>query len=153
MIESPGCDRPAAVRGVGGGGESDAVVLRFWRFSLVGAIGFLVDVGTLYLAMEVMGVGPIVARAPAFLVAVTFTWIANRAFTFGPSNRHPAVEWLRFLLANSLGSAANMLAYVIALSLMPPGYGAPAIAVACGSIAGLVFNFAMSHLYVFSQRR
>lgn len=152
MSESPGCVQRSA-RESPGDLASVSVPLRFWRFCVVGAIGFFVDVATLYAVMGLAGMGPIPARVPAFLVAATFTWIANRVFTFGPSNRHPFLEWMRFLFANSLGSTVNFLVYVLVLYLIPAAYGAPAIAVACGSIAGLLFNFVVSQVYVFSRAR
>lgn len=127
---------------------------RFWRFCLVGGAGFLVDVGTLYATMTVAGLGPVAARVPAFLFAATFTWGANRIFTFGPSGRHTVIEWLLFLIANSLGSAANFLGYLLALSaLRSTATLGPAIAVACGSVAGLIFNYAVSQSYVFARGR
>jgi len=127
---------------------------RFWRFVLVGAAGFLVDVGILYVTMAVADTGPIVARVPAFFFAATFTWGANRIYTFGPSGRHVVVEWLRFMLANSLGSAVNFLAYLLVLSASQSlgGLG-PAFAVACGSAAGLTLNFIVSQSYVFARSR
>jgi len=121
---------------------------------VVGTAGFLVDVGVLYATMAVAGLGPVAARVPAFLFAATFTWGANRTFTFGPSGRHAAAEWSLFLMANSLGSAVNFLAYLLALSaLQPTGALGPAIAVACGAGAGLTFNYIVSKSYVFARSR
>ena len=62
---------------------------QFLRFGLVGAVGFLVDVGVLY-AMHGLGLDLYTARVVSFLAAATFTWLGNRFFTFGTPPRRAA---------------------------------------------------------------
>lgn len=139
-------------RGVLVGSEQRHLWNRFRRFFVVGAAAFLVDVGALYLTMAVVGIGPLAARIPAFLVAATFSWSVNRAWTFGPSGRHLTVEWGRFLLANLSGWIVNLFVYLLVLSVSTSlGATGPAIGVACGAAAGLIFNFAATQLYVFAR--
>ena len=50
-------------------------------FSVVGAIGFVVDAAALYVAMHVLGAGRYAGRL-LYLCAATSTWALNRCYTF-----------------------------------------------------------------------
>jgi putative flippase GtrA len=121
---------------------------QIWRFALVGVAGYIVNAGMVEALAPSMG--PIWAQVLAFPVAVTVTWWLNRRYTFGASHRAIHHEWLRFVLANALGWAANNGAYVWMIFSMPLAYKHPAVAVAVGSLAGMVFNFAMTRQFVFN---
>ncbi|MYZ47915.1 GtrA family protein [Propylenella binzhouense] len=118
---------------------------RLLRFSVVGTGGFLVDVAVLQLCLS-LGLDPYSGRAVSFLAAVTFTWALNRAYTFDPSGRPIAVEWVSFVAACSAGGAVNYAVYaVLVASLAAP----PGLAVAAGSLAGLAVNFLAARRIVF----
>lgn len=59
------------------------------RFGISGGLGFLVDSGTLQVAMN-LGTGFYVGRIISFVIAATFTWMFNRKITFAGkgSTRH-----------------------------------------------------------------
>lgn len=120
------------------------------RFMLVGTAGFVVDTGVLMLAMASMGLGLYSGRVVSYLCAATFTWVCNRRFTFaGTSRGAPVVQWLRFLGANAIGGAVNYGVYAAIVSVSPSGAAWLIVGVAAGSIAGLIFNFAVSKFWVF----
>jgi putative flippase GtrA len=123
---------------------------QFARFAAVGAAGFVVDAALLQAAIWWLGTGPYVGRVLSFLGAATFTWAANRAYTFaGASDSIPLVQWLRFLIANSAGAAINFASYSAIVAWAGAGGAWPVIGVAVGSISGLGVNFAASRLWVF----
>jgi len=124
-----------------------SLLQQIWRFALVGVAGYIVNAGMVEALAPAMG--PIWAQVLAFPVAVTATWWLNRRYTFGASHRAIHHEWLRFVLANALGWLANNGAYVWMIFSMPLAYKHPALAVAVGSLAGMVFNFAMTRQFVF----
>ena len=124
-----------------------SLLQQIWRFALVGVAGYIVNAGMVEALAPAMG--PIWAQVLAFPVAVTVTWWLNRRYTFGASHRAIHHEWLRFVLANALGWVANNGAYVWMIFSMPLAYKHPALAVAVGSLAGMVFNFAMTRQFVF----
>ncbi len=124
--------------------------VRFARFAIVGCAGFLVDLGALYLLIAITGLDPHLARAPSFVVAATFTWLANRRYTFGQRCAVSVSEWFRFLVANALGSLVNLLTYSFIVWVAPSGFTSLAVAVGAGSIAGLAFNFLASQRWVFT---
>ncbi len=126
---------------------------QFARFAAVGAAGFVVDVATLYAAIHFFGLAPIPARLPAFLAAVTFTWAANRHWTFTANRGSRLAEWGRFVVANSAGLGVNALAFAIMLRMLPDTLLTPMIAAGVGSTAGLLVNFVGSRRFVFAERR
>jgi putative flippase GtrA len=121
----------------------------FLKFVLVGGVGFGIDYGVLRLLVTGWDWHWALARIPSFALAVGVTWILNRAFTFGSSNRWIG-ESYRYLVTQSIGSAINLL--VFSGIVMVFGAGALFMPLAVGALAGLVSNFLMSKYVVFSDR-
>jgi len=128
----------------------------FLRFAAVGAAGFLVDEGVLYLGQHALGLGPYLARTLSIMTAMTFTWWGNRTITF---RAHAAVglpgmarEWMRFVGSNAIGAAVNFSTYVVLIDFARPPFGNYYVAAACGVAVGLVFNFTLSKHFVFRKR-
>lgn len=129
----------------------------FLRFAAVGVIGLFADMAALSLALKLLGLDVYGGRVFSFLVAATTTWALNRRFTFTSSASRagfgsPVLQWLRFLGANALGGAVNYAVYAALVTFTTLGAALPVLAVAPGSIAGLVFNFTISKLWVFKAR-
>lgn len=130
--------------------SSSAVVRQFFLFALVGTAGFVVDAGTLLLVHHALGLDLYVGRLISFLISATFTWHLNRKVTFRHHEPdHAFKQWAKFLSANALGAIVNLGLYAALIARVPFARAHPELAVACGSIAGLFFNFAMSRLFVF----
>ena len=117
------------------------------RFALVGVVGYVVNAGIV--EALVFGMGPIQAQALAFPIAVTVTWGLNRRYTFGASQYTVHYEWLRYVLANTLGWMANNGLYVWMVFHISLAYKHPSLAVAAGSLAGMCFNFIMTRQIIF----
>ena len=124
---------------------------QFLRFALVGAAGFLVDAAILALGLNVAGLGKYSARAISFLCAATFTWAMNRRFTFPESAaaQGQAKEWARFVAVNGVGGLVNYGTYAALVTFAYTPFSNPFVALAFGSLAGLVFNFFGSKHLVF----
>ena len=126
------------------------VLGQFFRFGVVGTIGFLVDAGVLLLVLETTDLGYYWGRVLSFLSAATVTWALNRRFTFTDASKDRRVrQWFRFLLVNSGGGLINYATYaaLVASTLFFREW--PVLAVAIGSLAGLLVNFALSRWLVF----
>ncbi|WP_020484168.1 bifunctional glycosyltransferase family 2/GtrA family protein [Methylomonas sp. MK1] len=130
---------------------NDDLLGQMWRFGLVGVVGYIVNAGLV--ESLVLNMGPLRAQMLAFPAAVTVTWWLNRRFTFGASHHAMHHEWLRYVLANMLGWTANNGAYLWMIFSVPLAYQHPALAVAVGSLAGMVLNFSASRLIVFKKIR
>ncbi|HEX7964303.1 MAG TPA: GtrA family protein [Gammaproteobacteria bacterium] len=122
---------------------------QFLRFALAGCIGFVVDVAVLYAALWA-GLGYYAGRACSFLVAVAVTWQLNRRYTFSATRTlRLHSEWFRYLTAMLGGGAVNYACYTVIVASFPKTGLLPAVAVAAGSIAGLMVNFLTSKFWVF----
>jgi putative flippase GtrA len=129
------------------------VSTKFLRFALVGAAGFVVDAIILALGLHVIGLNKYTARVFSFLCAATFTWIANRRFTFpeAAASLGRAREWARFVAVNSVGGLINYGTYAALVTYASAPLSNPYLALACGSVAGLAFNFLGSKYLVFRR--
>jgi putative flippase GtrA len=119
----------------------------FLSFAVVGTIGFVVDLGVLYVVAPALGWYG--GRVLSFLAAASVTWALNRRFTFAA--RHSGAigrEYLRYLLTMLGGALVNYGAYVLTLHWVG-GPLAPALGVALGSGAGLAVNFLTARFLVF----
>lgn len=145
------CSGSCAILPTGNESRNDDLLQQIWRFGLVGIIGYIVNAGLV--ESLVLDMGPIWAQALAFPAAVSVTWWLNRRFTFGASQYRIHHEWLRYVLANMLGWGANNGAYFWVVFSVPIAYQHPAIAVAVGSLAGMILNFSSSRLIVFNNRQ
>lgn len=127
---------------------------RFLRFALVGGLGALVDIAALYLARDGFGLDLYSGRVFSFLCAVSFTFLANRAFTFGDTAKGPLLrQWLVFATSQLGGLAVNYTVYAVLVTYWPLAFQHPAIAVVAGSLAGLVVNYAAARRLVFKTRK
>jgi len=121
-------------------------------FSLAGVAGFLVDAGIVWL-FTMAGVDPFTAQIVAFTLAVTVTWLLNRRFTFAHhASPNWAREWTHYVAANSVGAIVNNGVYAILVLSVALFSKEPVLAVAVGSLAGLLFNFTASRALVFRSR-
>lgn len=117
------------------------------RFGIIGTIGFVLN--ALMVEMLAPLCGPLYAQLIAFPVVATAMWYLNRRYTFGASSRPIVQEWLSYILANTLGWVANNGLYVLLVLHWALAFRHPSIAVAAGSLAGMIFNFVMSRAAVF----
>jgi len=132
------------------GGRPQSTRQELVRFVVIGAAGFIVDAGTLLIAIKFAGFDLYSGRVLSYLCAATFTWICNRYFTFTAADRRaPFIQWLRFLGANAIGGIVNYGVYVLIVTFTQAGAAYPVLGVAAGSVAGLIFNFAISKYWVF----
>ena len=127
------------------------IASRFLRFAAVGTAGFVVNEAALWFVHHLTSLDYYTSQIPAFFVAVTFTWWGNRMLTFREQAARTSLirEWAKFVAANGLGALANYALYVSLLRFAPPPTNNPYLALAAGTLFGLVFNFTMSKRFVF----
>jgi putative flippase GtrA len=126
---------------------------RFLRFTLVGAAGFVVNEAALWIALHGLRFNAYAGGVFSFLVAVTFTWWGNRRLTFSEHaakrRRSIVAEWLAFVAANGFGFLVNYAVYATLIVVGPKPMDNPFLALAFGTVAGLLFNFILSSRIVF----
>lgn len=120
----------------------------FIRFGMVGTSGFIWDTGTVYGLRLITNI--YIAGICGFFVAASMNWGANRLWTFRHhTHAAPHVQWAKFLTANIIGFLVNRGIFLILVSKFNLCYQQPVIAIAAGSLAGLVFNYLLSKRFVF----
>lgn len=105
----------------------------FRRFLLVGGVGFLMDAGLTRLLIA-LGLVPWLARVPAILCATTFTWLANRRFTYEVKTARSTREAFRYALVAAIMTLVNYSIYLMLINRGLAPVAAITFATACQSV-------------------
>jgi dolichol-phosphate mannosyltransferase len=125
--------------------------LRFISFALVGALGVVVHLAVLTVALKLAGLAFEAAQAVATLVAIIFNFQLNNDITYRDQRLRGPRLWrglLVFMLVCSLGAVANI---GIAKTLYE-SHTNWSIAGAIGAVIGVVWNYAVSATLVWRAR-
>jgi putative flippase GtrA len=119
------------------------------QFGVVGAIGFVVNIGVYALCVHSLGIDYHVSAAVAWLVAVANNFVLNRHWTFNAGDGRAHHQAARFLIVSLTAFAFSQLLltlFVEAASIAK--VPAQALAVA----ASMPLNFIGNKLWSFSAR-
>lgn len=123
--------------------KKNSTYFQFIKFSVVGTLGFGVDVSFFYIFSQVFSLG--LARTIAFLVAVIFTFLLNRSFTFLVEKQTGFFrEFIKYFFSMILGGLANLASSLYLLYQIKFFESYQFIPLAVGSVAGLLINFSLS---------
>jgi len=126
------------------------LVIQFFKFGIIGLLGFAVDVGVFHIGFDLLNMGKFWSPLFSFPFAVTSTWLGNRFFTFRGTHKGSAgAQWMRFVLTCSIGLVINRGTYYALVYSIPLAYHYPTLGLFGGSIAGMFFNFFVSRRLVF----
>lgn len=123
----------------------------FWRFCIVGSFGFFIDAGLVEFLQRIFNWNPYIARFISFGAATSFTWLANRTYTFAVINRPHWQEWVLYASLMLIGATANYTVFFVTLTNWPVARDWPSLGVATGTITALLINYT-SMRWLFSQR-
>jgi dolichol-phosphate mannosyltransferase len=129
----------------------DVISLRFILFGMVGSIGLVVHLTTLFIAHEIVRVPFAEAQGMGAFVAMTSNFILNNFLTYR-DQRLKGFAILRglllFYLVCSVGLFANVGVAFSVYDQEPIWW----LAGAAGALMGVVWNYAMSGLFVWRKR-
>jgi dolichol-phosphate mannosyltransferase len=129
----------------------DVVSLRFLLFAMVGSIGLVVHLSALFIALELFNAPFPEAQAFGAVVAMTSNFILNNFLTYR-DQRLKGFAILRglllFYLVCSVGLFANVGVAFSVYDQEPIWW----LAGAAGALMGVVWNYAMSGLFVWRKR-
>ena len=130
---------------------NDLVSLRFLLFALVGSLGLFVHLATLYIALMVIETPFAEAQAAGAITAMTSNFLLNNVLTYR-DQRLKGLAILRgliiFYAVCGVGLLANVgVAYAV-YGQQPSWW----LAGAAGALMGVVWNYAMSSLFVWRAR-
>jgi dolichol-phosphate mannosyltransferase len=130
---------------------NDVVSLRFLLFAMVGGTGLFVHLGTLFVALTVLGWPFPEAQAAGAFIAMTSNFVLNNFLTYR-DQRLKGFAILRglftFYLVCSVGLFANVGVAFSVYDQEPIWW----LAGAAGALMGVVWNYAMSGLFVWRKR-
>jgi dolichol-phosphate mannosyltransferase len=130
---------------------NDAVSLRFLLFAMVGSFGLIVHLSALYLALEGFRLPFAEAQAIGAFTAMTSNFLLNNFLTYR-DQRLSGAGLIRGLIMFYLVCAVGLMANVgVAFSVydQEPIWW---LAGAAGALMGVVWNYAISSLFVWRRR-
>jgi len=129
----------------------DVVSLRFLLFAMVGSLGVFVHFATLYIVLKGFGQPFAVAQGCGALLAMTSNFVLNNFLTYR-DQRLKGFAILRglvlFYIVCGVGLAANVGVAFSVYAQEPIWW----LAGAAGALMGVVWNYAMSGLFVWRKR-
>ncbi|ABD08353.1 Dolichyl-phosphate beta-D-mannosyltransferase [Rhodopseudomonas palustris HaA2] len=131
--------------------SNDILSLRFILFALVGSTGVIVHFLTLYLVLKVFEQPFAEAQGAAAVVAMTSNFILNNFLTYR-DQRLKGFAILRGLLLFYLVCGVGLLANVGVAFAVYNEHITWWLAGAAGAVMGVVWNYAMSGLFVWRKR-
>ena len=87
------------------------------QFGVVGASGYLVNLGVYTLLLKQAGVHYIAAATISFVIAASWNYWWNRHWTFREQRGHFAYQGMRFFTVAGLVYGANLLVLTLLVSL------------------------------------
>ncbi|UHQ56097.1 GtrA family protein [Microbulbifer sp. YPW16] len=129
------------------------ILKRIFLFTVVGALGFVVDTAVLYALKPEAGL--YLGRVVSFLCAAMVTWILNRLWTFGDRVSPYSVrsEMLVYVAVMITGGLVNYSVYAWLVASSSHVRLEPILGVAAGSLSGVSVNFLAARLLVFNGQR
>ena len=127
------------------------VPVRFALFGLIGGLGLIVHLGTLWLALNLLGIEFAAAQAVATIVAMTSNFVLNNQFTYRDQRlRGPGLlrGLVVFYLICGVGAVANVGVASYAFTSSHTWW----LAGVAGAVVGSVWNFAMSSVFTWRRR-
>jgi dolichol-phosphate mannosyltransferase len=127
------------------------IPVRFALFGLIGGLGLVVHLATLWVALNAVGLGFAAAQAVATIVAMTSNFVLNNQFTYR-DQRLRGFALLRglviFYLICGVGAVANVGVASYAFTSSHTWW----LAGVAGAVVGSVWNFAMSSVFTWRRR-
>lgn len=134
---------------------------RFFKFLIVGTIGFGVDFGLLTFLVEVIGLEPVVANTFSFSAAVVSNFTLNRYWTYPDSrSKRRRIQLLQFGMVSIIGLAINNLILfllqhpfdaLLRTVHAPPGLGGYIPAKMVATVVVLFWNFFINRFWTYND--
>jgi len=134
---------------------------RFFKFLVVGTIGFGVDFGLLTFLVEIVGLEPVVANTFSFSAAVVSNFTLNRYWTYPDSrSKRRRIQLLQFGMVSIFGLAINNFILFILQNPFdmllravhaPQGIGGYIPAKMVATIVVLFWNFFVNRFWTYND--
>ncbi len=128
----------------------------FYKYGVVGVLGTLIDVGILYLLVEVSGINPetnglfYIFATISFVLAVINNFALNRIWTFSNRERNIKKQFAKFFIISLVGLALTQSLLFIFVSQLSIWYIAAKLLT---SIIVLLWNFTANKYWTFRAQK
>lgn len=122
--------------------------LEFFKYSLVGATGFVIDFALLNLLVW-LKLPIYIAATISLLIAASSNWYLNRLYTFKSDNsKTKARQWMEFIIVSSGGLLINFTIFYIGNEQLQWHYN---LAKVTASLVAWIWNFIANKYLTFRQ--
>ena len=136
--------------------EVRTLVTKFLKFGVVGASGFVIHGGLLYLLRDVVGINQFLANVIGFVAAASSNYVLNRVWAFRSRETQVGVEYLKFILVSVVGLGINTGSLWLLTRLIPAwsGEGDWRFYILWAVAVGIttLWNFFGNMLFTFKQK-
>jgi putative flippase GtrA len=123
-------------------------VIRILRFGVVGFGGFIVDAAILALMTEAMHVNAFAGRAVSVPVAIVFTFVCTRYWSFASAKKQAiGRSFASYVSTQGAGLVCNLIIYSAALLVI----SYPLAALVLSSATAMIVNYLGARLWVFQS--
>jgi putative flippase GtrA len=132
---------------IGAAARRPASWLQLFKFGLVGASGYVVNLAVFAILSEFLDIHHLVAAVGAFCVAITNNFLLNRHWTFDAGDGHAGFQAMRFFTVSTGALLVNLAVLEALVSTTTLGdLSSQAIAVA----VAMPLNFLGNKLWTFA---
>lgn len=123
------------------------LILKLFKFIVVGFSGMLIDFGVTWLLKEKAKVNKYIANSAGFMLAASSNYIWNRIWTFSSQSDEITREYLSFIIISVIGLVINnFVIYLLTTKVKMNFYLAKLIAI----VVVTLWNFSMNFLITFA---
>ena len=125
------------------------MVRKFFKYSIVGLIGTIIDFGTLLIQVEIFNFNVYFAICLSFILAASTNHVLNRNFTFKSTNPNIRSEYTKFLIVSIAGILTNLCIIYFLSDILELHYLLSKV-IATGVV--LFWNFLMNYHWTFNKK-
>lgn len=122
-------------------------------FGCAGGGAAIINVGLLHLMVNYLDWSPLIAQPPCVVIAMTWSWWINRAYTFRVTKRPTIREYLEYMLSMLMASLTNYGVFFVCIVFVPLCQAYPEIALVPATIVSMFVTYFGAKLYVFAPKQ
>jgi dolichyl-phosphate beta-glucosyltransferase len=121
----------------------------FIRYVTVGVTGTALDVGSLYVFVDLLHIPVLVAAAMSFIIAVVNNFILNTIWTFRNKKRNVRKQFMKFFIVSVVGLVLTEIGMAVFVYLLDIWYIASKLIT---SVIVLTWNFLANKNWTFTEK-
>lgn len=126
---------------------------QFAKFAVIGVVNTLIDFAIYYILTRVVlifGGNVYIANTIGFIAGATFSYFANRTWTFSVQNKAGVTEAAKFYGTAASGYAINMLVFYFSISFLGIF---DLVAKVIATLVAIFWNFFVTKFFVFGSKK